>query len=78
MVFQARAMRGTRAECANVLTRSICKLEGTDRKHEMRHERSELEGVVIVNVFNEYTVEYPTSHLYFLVIHTSLQPGVYT
>ena len=38
MVFQARAMRGTRAECANIL----CKFEGTDRKHEMRHEHSEL------------------------------------
>ena len=43
MVFQARAMRGTRAECANVLAHSICKFEGTDRKHEMRHEHSELE-----------------------------------
>ena len=51
MVFQARAMRGTRAECANVLAHSICKFQGTDRKHEMRHELSELKGVVIVNVF---------------------------
>ena len=42
MVFQARAMRGTRAECANVFAHSICKFEGTDRKHEMRHEHSEL------------------------------------
>lgn len=41
MVFQARAMRGTRPECANVLAHSICKFEGTDRKHEMRHEHSE-------------------------------------
>ena len=42
MVFQARAMRGTRAECANVFAHSICKFEGTDRKHETRHEHSEL------------------------------------
>ena len=42
MVFQARAMRGTRAECTNVFAHSICKFEGTDRKHEMRHELSEL------------------------------------
>ena len=42
MVFQARAMRGTRAECANVFAHSICKFEGTDREHEMRHEHSEL------------------------------------
>ena len=42
MVFQARAMRSTRAECANVLAHSICKFEGTDRKHEMRLEHSEL------------------------------------
>ena len=41
-VFQARAMRGTPAECANVLAHSICKFEGRDRKHEMRHEHSEL------------------------------------
>ena len=41
MVFQTRAMRGTRAECANVLAHSTCKFEGTDRKHEMRHEHSE-------------------------------------
>ena len=51
MVFQARAMRGTPAECANVFAHSICKFQGTDRKHEMRHERSELKWVVIVNVF---------------------------
>ena len=51
MVFQARAMRGTRTECENVFAHSICKFEGTDRKHEMRHERSELKGEVIVNVF---------------------------
>ena len=42
MVFQARAMRGTRPECANVLAHSICKFEGTDRKHEIRHKHSEL------------------------------------
>ena len=42
IVFQARAIRGTRAECANFLAHSICKFEGTDRKHEMRHEHSEL------------------------------------
>ena len=42
MVFQARAMCGTRAGCANVFAHSICKFEGTDRKHEMRHEHSEL------------------------------------
>ena len=51
IVFQARAMGGTRAECANVFAHSICKFEGTDRKHEIRHERSEIKGVVIVNVF---------------------------
>ena len=42
MVFQARAMRDTRAERANVFAHSICKFEGTDKKHEMRHEHSEL------------------------------------
>ena len=42
MVFQARAMRGTRAEWANFFAHSICKFEGTDRKHETRHEHSEL------------------------------------
>ena len=35
-------MRGTRAERANVFAHSICKFEGTDRKHKMRHEHSEL------------------------------------
>ena len=42
MVSQACAMRGTRAECANVFAHSICKFEGTDRKQEMRDEHSEL------------------------------------
>ena len=42
MVFQARAMLGTRAECENVFAHSICKFEGTDKKHEMRHKHSEL------------------------------------
>ena len=42
MAFQARAMRGTRAECANVFAHSICKFEGTDRKHETRQEHSAL------------------------------------
>ena len=51
MVFQARALTGTRAECANIFAHSICKFEGTDRKHEIRHKRSEIKGVVIVNVF---------------------------
>ena len=35
-------MRGTRAERANVFAHSICKFECTDRKHEMRHEHSEV------------------------------------
>lgn len=55
MVFQARAMRGTRAECANVLAHSICKFQETDRKHEMRHEHSELREKKQIEL--QFTVE---------------------
>ena len=55
MGFQARAMRGTRAEWANFFAHSICKFEGTDKKHETRHEHSELR--VKSQIARQFTAE---------------------